>query len=148
MGRVTTLKMRGDVAMSGNFGYELDLTRFSEQEKEQVRAQIAQYKELRTFIQRGDMYRLENPFEGNEAAWMFISEDGKDIFAAYFRILSKVNQGISRMRFKALNSDATYEVIGENRYYSGDELMNIGLVVELFGDFMSKTWRLREVKSE
>ena len=148
VGRVTSLKMRGDVAMSGNFGYELDLTRFSEQEKEQVRAQIAQYKELRTFIQRGDMYRLENPFEGNEAAWMFISEDGKDIFAAYFRILSKVNQGIARMRFKALNPDAIYEVIGENRYYSGDELMNIGLVVELFGDFMSKTWRLREVKSE
>ena len=34
--RHTSLKMRGDVAMSGNFGYELDLTKFSIEEKEQV----------------------------------------------------------------------------------------------------------------
>ena len=144
-GRVTSLKMRGDVAMSGNFGYELDLNVFTEEEKEQVRQQIAQYKELRTFIQSGDMYRLESPFEGNNTAWMFISEDGKDIFAAYFRVLCEVNPGISRMKFKGLNPDAIYEIVGEDRRYSGDELMNIGLVVEMFGDFQSRTWRLKQI---
>ncbi|MDE7308674.1 MAG: alpha-galactosidase [Lachnospiraceae bacterium] len=145
--RMTSLSMRGDVAMSGNFGYELDLAAFTEEEKDEVRMQIKQYKDLRTFIQSGDMYRLQSPFEGNTTAWQFISEDGKDIFAAYFRILCEVNGGISRMKFTALEADAVYEVLGVNggKRYSGDELMNIGLTVDLWGDFNSRTWRLRKV---
>ena len=142
---MTTLKMRGDVAMSGNFGYELDLTKFTEEEKQEVREQVAQYKELRTFVQKADMYRLKSPFEGNDTAWMFISEDGCDIFAAYFRVLCQVNPGIFRMKFTALDPDAVYELVGEDKYYSGDELMNIGLVVDLFGDFVSKTWRIKKI---
>ncbi len=145
--RMTSLSMRGDVAMSGNFGYELDLAAFTEEEKDEVRMQIKQYKDLRTFIQSGDMYRLQSPFEGNTTAWQFISEDGKDIFAAYFRILCEVNGGISRMKFTTLEADAMYEVLGVNggKRYSGDELMNIGLTVDLWGDFNSQTWRLRKV---
>lgn len=144
--RSTSLKMRGDVAMSGNFGYELDLMKFTEEEKAEVRKQIAQYKELRTFIQSGDMYRLKSPFEGNDTAWQFISEDGQDIFAAYFRILCEVNPGITRMKFTALEPEAVYELVGENKCYYGAELMNIGLVVDLWGDFQSRTWRLTKKK--
>ncbi|GAA3316971.1 hypothetical protein GCM10020331_014490 [Ectobacillus funiculus] len=38
--RETSLKMRGDVAMSGNFGYELDLTKLTDQEKEEITKQV------------------------------------------------------------------------------------------------------------
>ena len=149
-GRQTSLKMRGDVAMSGNFGYELDLMQFSKEEKETVKKQVELYKELRTFVQSGDMYRLKSPFkdvnnDGNDTAWMFISEDRKDIFAAYFRISCIVNGGIYRMKFTALEPNEKYEVIGEEKQYYGDELMNIGLVFEMWGDYTSKIWRLRKV---
>lgn len=143
-GRVTSLKMRGDVAMSGNFGYELDLMKFTDEEKEEVKRQIEQYKELRSFIQSADMYRIESPFEGNTTAWQFISEDGNNIFAAYFRILAKVNMGVSRMKFVGLEESAVYEIVGENKTYTGAELMNIGLVVDFWGDYQSRTWRLRK----
>ena len=63
--RMTSLSMRGDVAMSGNFGYELDLAAFTKEEKDEVRMQIKQYKDLRTFIQSGHMYLQQSPFEGN-----------------------------------------------------------------------------------
>lgn len=145
VGRVTSLKMRGDVAFSGNFGYELDLMKFTKEEKEEVKAQVAMYKELRSFVQSADMYRIESPFEGNTTAWEFISEDGNDIFAAYFRILAKPNDGINRMKFVALEENARYEVVGEDKIYSGAELMNIGLVVELWGDYQSRTWRLKKM---
>ena len=36
VGRMTPLETRGHVAMSGNFGYELDLTKFTDEEKENV----------------------------------------------------------------------------------------------------------------
>lgn len=145
-GRVTSLKMRGDVAMSGNFGYELDLMKFTEEEKIQVREQVAQYKELRSFVQSADMYRIESPFEGNTTAWQFISEDGNEIFAAYFRIMAKVNMGVSRMKFVALDEKAVYEIVGEDKSCTGAELMNIGLVVDFWGDYQSRTWRLKRVR--
>ncbi len=143
--RTTSLKMRGDVAMSGNFGYELDLMQLTEEEKEEIKAQIQQYKELRTFLKSGDMYRLKSPFEGNDTAWMFLSEDKTEIFAAYFRVLSKVNSGIARMKLTALEPEAVYEIAGEGKQYRGDELMNIGLSVEMQGDFQSQTWRLKKI---
>lgn len=149
-GRQTSLKMRGDVAMSGNFGYELDLMKFTEEEKEEVKKQVELYKELRTFVQSGDMYRLKSPFRdvynnGNDTAWMFVSEDGADIFAAYFRISGIVNGGIYRMKFVALDPASRYEVVGEGKQYYGDELMNIGLVFEMWGDYTSKIWRLKRL---
>lgn len=143
--RSTSLKIRGDVAMSGNFGYELDLTKFTDEEKEEVKKQIEQYKELRVFLPKSDMYRLKSPYEGNDTAWMFISEDGCDIFAAYFRILCKVNGGIYRMKFKALDENAIYRVVNEDKEYTGAELMYIGLEVDMHGDYTSKTWRLKKV---
>ena len=96
------------------------------------------------------MYRLKSPFksannDGNDTAWMFISEDRKDIFAAYFRISCIVNGGIYRMKFTALDPMAKYEVVGEDKQYYGDELMNIGLVFEMWGDYTSKIWRLKRI---
>lgn len=145
-GRVTDLKIRGDVAMSGNFGYELDLMKFTEEEKDIVRKQVESYKELRSFIPSADMYRLKSPFEGNDTAWQFISEDKNDIFAAYFRINSKVNTGITRLKFTALEPEASYEMEGEDRVYGGDELMNIGIIIDMWGDFQSRTFRLKKVR--
>ena len=95
--------MRGDVAMSGNFGYELDLTRFTDEEKEIVKQQIADYKEIRPLVQFGDMYRLLSPFEGNETAWMIVSEDKTQALVAYFRVLAEPNAPLKTLRLKGLN---------------------------------------------
>ena len=149
-GRMTSLETRSNVAMSGNFGYELDLMHLTDEEKEEIKTQVAQYKELRSFVPKGNLYRLKSPFanrnhDGNDTAWMVISEDGTDVFAAYFRKSCIVNGGIYRMKFTALEPDASYELLGENRCYFGDELMEIGLLVDMWGDYTSKVWRLRRV---
>lgn len=107
--RITSLAIRGDVAMSGNFGYELDLTKFSESESRLAARQIAQYKEIRTLVQQGEMYRLLSPFEGSgETAWMFVSEDQTEAFVAYFRVLAKPNPPISRLTLRGLNPELNY----------------------------------------
>lgn len=109
--RITSLATRGDVAMSGNFGYEMDLTRFTEAEKDLAARQIAQYKEIRTLVQQGDMYRLQSPFEGNgDTAWMFVSDDKTEAFVAYFRVLAKPNAPISRLTLKGLDPELDYVI--------------------------------------
>ena len=59
--RVTPLKTRGDVAMGGNLGYELDLTKLPEAELAEISRQVAAYKKLRETVQCGDLDRLESP---------------------------------------------------------------------------------------
>ena len=61
--------------MSGNLGYELDLTKITEEEKLLIKEQISKYKEIRNIVQFGDFYRILSPFECNETAWNIVSED-------------------------------------------------------------------------
>jgi alpha-galactosidase len=141
--RDTPLRTRGDVAISGNFGYELDLTRFTDDEKEEVKRQVAQCKELRKLIQFGEMYRLLSPFEGNESAWMFVSEDKSEAFVAYFRVLAKPNAPLSRLLLKGLDTEKDYHISGEENVFGGDELMHAGISIPyLHGDYQSITWKL------
>ncbi len=144
--RVTPLITRGNVAMSGNFGYELDIRKFSDEEKEIVKAQVKQYKEIREIVQFGDFYRLKSPFEGNEAAWMFVSEDKTKAFIAYFKVLARPNEKFYRIFPKGLNPGYEYEIVNLNEKFGGDMIMNAGLNVPILnGDFQSFTWILKAV---
>jgi len=145
--RITSLDIRGHVAMSGNFGYELDLTKLTDEEKEKVKEQVAFYKEIRRLVQYGNFYRILSPFEGNETAWMFVSEDQSEAFVAYFRVLAEANAPLSSVRLKGLDPNKQYYLIGKGELYGGDELMYAGLNVPyLKGDFVSFTWVLKEWK--
>jgi alpha-galactosidase len=141
--RITSLEMRGNVAMSGNFGYELDLTKFSDAEKDEVSKQVKAYKEVRQLIQYGELYRLLNPFKGNETAWMFVSEDKHEAFVAYFRVLAIPNAPRDILRLKGLDSEKDYKIVGTDFVLGGDVLMNAGIYLpELNGDFQSYVFRL------
>lgn len=144
--RITPLEMRGHVAMSGNFGYELDLTKLSESEKSIVMAQNKQYKELRSLIQFGDFYRLLSPFEGNDTAWMFVSENKQEAFAAYFKVLSEPSAPLRRLKFKGLDPSKVYRLIETGDLYGGDALIHYGIPLrDLKGDFQSQLFVFQEV---
>ncbi|MGF9911822.1 alpha-galactosidase [Paenibacillus ehimensis] len=145
VGRITPLTTRGDVAMSGNFGYELDLTRFTDDEKETVKQQVNLYKEIRSLVQQGDLYRLKDPFQGNETAWMFVSEDQTEALVFYFRVLAEPNASHKRLRLKGLHPDYQYAMMDSELILTGDSLMNFGLTVpHLHGDFTSTWFRLKQ----
>ena len=125
--RSTPLATRANVACFGTFGYELDLNKLTDEEREQVRAQIAFMKEYREIIQFGDFYRLRSPFDGNFAAWMAVSPDKKTALVGWYRFLSEVNGPCRRVRLRGLDPDLSYTVDGGEAHY-GDELMNLGLI--------------------
>jgi alpha-galactosidase len=145
--RSTTLKMRGDVAMSGNLGYELDLTKLSEEEKQVVKEQVTHYKEIRKLIQFGDFYRIKSPFEGNETAWLFTNENKSEVMAFYFRVLAEPAAPTTVLKLKGIDCSKNYSLVGTDLIYGGDELEYVGLSipVELRGDFKSYVWHFKEV---
>ena len=89
VGRTTSLETRYLVAAAGNLGYELDLKKLSQGELEQIKKQIVQYKRLRRTVQFGEYYRLADPFTENQAAWNFVSEDGKQVIFSHVQILAR-----------------------------------------------------------
>ncbi|WP_211746092.1 alpha-galactosidase [Paenibacillus sp. Marseille-Q4541] len=144
--RVTPLSTRGHVAMSGNLGYELDLTLLTDEEKEMVREQVSTYKKIRKTIQFGTFYRNLNPFMTNEASWTFVSTDGKQAVTGYFRILSKPAAPVRILKFKGLDPAATYRIEETGEIHGGDELMYAGLTLpRMKGDFLSLLFTLNKV---
>ncbi|PAK43062.1 alpha-galactosidase, partial [Priestia megaterium] len=143
--RYTSLDMRGDVAMSGNLGYELDLTKLTGEEKEIVKRQVSKYQEVRQLIQFGDFYRLLSPFEGNETSWSFVNKDKTEAMVFYFRVLAEANAPFESFKVKGLDASKKYRVVETNNVYGGDELEYIGLSIpaELKGDFQSVAYHLK-----
>ncbi|SDF95860.1 alpha-galactosidase [Selenomonas sp. WCT3] len=162
VGRMTSLQVRTLCAFAGDFGYELDITRMSEQEKEQVKKHIELYKKLRPTLQQGQFYRLMTPFSGtkNETAWQFIREDGQQVVVLYFKTLAEPAAPIRMLRLMGLDSSAGYRLTdylpaqrmsmdfgGEKaidqtgQVYYGDELMHNGIGVEkIDADFAGYLW--------
>ncbi|MDD2533109.1 MAG: alpha-galactosidase [Eubacteriales bacterium] len=138
--RMTSLEMRGNVAMSGNFGFELDLTILSDEERETIKQQTTDYKRIRSLVQLGDQYRLLSPFDGNYSAWMIVSKDRREAVVYYFRTLSEPNPALRRLKLAGLDPELNYQINEGQGVYGGDWLMQLGWAVPLLkGDFTS-TW--------
>lgn len=143
-GRITPIETRGNVAMSGCFGYELDLNTLSAEEIEKVRAQVARVKAVRNTLLYGDFYRLLSPYEGNDTAWMTVSKDGSEAILMLTRAQAQSYAFPVLLRLRGLDADKVYTVVETGESYSGSELMNAGLSVKLpWGDAASVSWTLR-----
>ncbi len=145
-GRISPLSTRGNVAMSANFGYELDLTKCTEGELLEISEQVRFYKEIRNTVQKGAFYRLENPFEGNTAAWEFVSEDGREVLAFRFTVLCRPNAPVEILKLQGLDEEARYQNAKTGEIYGGDELMYSGISIPPEeGDYRSGCFRFWRV---
>lgn len=140
MGRTTPIETRGNVAMMGNLGYELDLTSLPESEKEVIATQVSRYKDIRPVVQFGKHYRLINPEQSaNEAAVQFVYED--KVVVTYVRTLSMIETIETTLKLKGLEEADTYRLQETGQVFSGAELMYAGLTVTLpQGDYLSKQY--------
>ncbi len=128
--RVTTMEARGLVAMGGQLGYEFDLTKMTDEELEEIKAQIAQYKEIREVVHTGNLYRLKSPFESNHTVWQYISQDEKTVVLLYFRTRAVPGFERNMLRLDGLCPNGTYQLRQTGDTYSGNVLMNYGICVE------------------
>lgn len=148
VGRMTPLQTRGYVAMSGNFGYELDFGKLTNPEKEEMRRQVALSKEIRPLVQFGVLHRLLNPFQSNEAAWIYVAQDGSEAVVFYFKVLAQPAAPIRILHLRGLDPAAEYRDLESGKTFGGDELLSVGLTVPVkSGDFTSQFWHLKRTES-
>ena len=127
-GRVTPFKTRGICAMQGSFGYELDLSKLSEEDKAEARRQITVYNENWELFQSGSYYRLNSPMENHDyTAWSYVSKDQRKASLSVIYTDLHGNPKPVRVKLKGLKKDASYDVDGT--VYTGAALMRGGLLI-------------------
>ena len=143
-GRTTRMQMRGDVAIGGNFGFELDLSTLSDEDTATARRLVEQVKSIRELTQKGEFTRLLSPFEGPHTAWQFVSENGSEALLCVYGALLKPNMPPFRVRMCGLDANASY-IDDDGIVCNGAALMNMGLWIHLPGDFSSKIVHLKKI---
>lgn len=165
-GRTVPLDTRAVVAMSGTFGYELDLNRLSREETAQVKRQIKRYRADAELIRTGDYYRLTDPAKTNSwHGWEFAAPDASE---ALLNIVVTHPQGNPRplhVMWKGLDPDARYcimhyEIFGQPAgapmlkvelskmaSVTGAQLMYAGQTLpQLYGDYPSVQVHIRKIR--
>lgn len=147
VGRVTPFETRGYVALAGTFGYELDVTKIPESDREQIPAQVAMYHKYNDLVREGDYYRIASYAENHYFdCYGVVSKDKKEALYTYVQVLNRPNYHSRRIYLKGLAAEKYYAIEGEDGTWSGEQLMNAGLLVQNpFGDFKGKLIHLTEV---
>ena len=135
-GRITPLHTRGVVAMSGTFGYELDLLKLTEEEKDEVRSQIGEFRKYAPLIQNGRYYRLTDPFKSEICAWEIVGNSQEEVLLNVVMEEIHGNMTVNYVQLRGLDEGALYKEQATGRIYSGAALMHGGMPLPAeFGEY-------------
>lgn len=142
VGRTTPFMTRAHVALAGTFGYELDITKISDEERMVIPEQVALYHKYNDLVREGDYYRIASYREnGLYDCWMVVAKDKSEALVTYVQVLGKPNVHSRKIKLLGLDEAADYRLDGTDKVYGGDLLMNAGLLIEkMCGDYMSRLY--------
>ncbi|MDR0933442.1 MAG: alpha-galactosidase, partial [Victivallales bacterium] len=133
-GRTTPFETRGIVALSGTFGYELDLNKMNDHERKLIREQVALYHKYNHIVAQGEFYRLTDPFSPQTVvvAWEHVSADRSEALLTMVQPRTVPNGQIFRIRLQGLIPEAVYVLEQTKEQFTGEMLMNAGVNVPKF----------------
>jgi alpha-galactosidase len=149
-----TLDYKFDVAMSGVLGIGYDITKWTDNEKKLAAAKIAKYKEIRSLVQFGTLYRLVSPFKENRSALQYVADDYSSAVVFCYNMAEYLNgstpqtQDANILKLRGLDSNAFYKIPQlNNEVFKGDFLMNVGIMWPVKGAFKSKILQILKQNS-
>lgn len=144
VGRNTPFETRGNVALAGTFGYELDITKIPQEDQEMIPQQVQMYHKYNDLVREGDYYRIASYRENHEFdCYLVAAKDKKEALVTFVQVIGRPNYHSRCIRLQGLDPAMNYRMEGTDQVYGGDLLMNAGLQVEnLWGDAQSKLYHL------
>lgn len=155
VGRTTPFETRGFVALSGTFGYELDVTRIPEEDRNMIPDQVKLYHRFNDLVRNGDYVRIASYREnGIYDLYGSVAKDKSEALFTYIQVRSRANYHSKILKLDGLDINKTYTVerIGSKatediETYSGDVLMKVGILMKEFqGDNIGELLYVKEVK--
>ncbi len=146
-GRITPISSRAAIASLGPTGYELDLSILSEEEKEAVKQQIIDYKQVSELILNGDLYRHRTTLDGGEYFFVtVVSKDKSQAYAVGLRTHGSPCDFDHYVQIKGLDPDKIYHIPELDITASGKSLAGYGVLLRRMPDFGGWTWHINQVK--
>lgn len=123
----TGIETRGNVALCGTFGYEMDPRKLTPEEREIVRRQVADYHKYYDLTHYGDFYRITSPTEDPFVCdWAFVSPDKSE--ALFTRVVMRMPENrYQLLRIPGLDPEKFYTDEETGQTYSGALLAHGGL---------------------
>ena len=146
-GRVTPFRTRGDVALAGSFGYEMDLNKISEEEKEMVKEQVAAMHEYYELTHEGLYYRLTGLKKQDFMAWEFVAEDQSRALLTIVKTDAEGNMLPVHTKVCGLAEDKLYRCSLDQEVRLGRTWNRAGLTLhQVLGEYESIRVEFTEVK--
>lgn len=146
-GRVTPFRTRGDVALAGSFGYEMDLNKISEEEKEMVKEQVAAMHEYYELTHEGLYYRLTGLKKQDFMAWEFVAKDQSRALLTIVKTDAEGNMLPVHTKVCGLAEDKLYRCSLDGEICSGRTWNRAGLTLhQVLGEYESIRVEFTEVK--
>ena len=133
-GRTNPFPTRGIVALSGTFGYELDLNKMTEEERSFIREQVAAYHKYNRLVTGGDFHRITDPFDPATVVviWEHAARDRSEALVTMVQPRNIPNGPVFRCRLRGLDPAAVYELEQTGERFTGEMLMQAGFHVPRF----------------
>jgi len=101
-------------------------------------------REVQELLLYGTFYRLKSPYEGNQTAWMTVSEDKRETVVTHVFTLGQPNPKDVRLTLRGLDPALDYVDVETGKVYGGDELMCYGVIVKKpVGDYCAQQFHLK-----
>ncbi|MGL4534190.1 MAG: GH36 C-terminal domain-containing protein, partial [Fusobacteriaceae bacterium] len=119
------------------------ILKFNSEDIELSKKMIKEYKEIRSVVQEGDFYRLENSSTNNYNFFQYSGNKETILFA--FLPSTKIGHKGANVKLRGLEKERAYTFMlnGEQVSKSGNYLMNVGIDIRLVGDYDSLILRLK-----
>lgn len=126
-GRESSPKFRCLVASFGAFGYELNLSKLTEEEKTAIKGFSEVYKKNREFVVDSDLYRIIAPETDKFCAYINVSKDKKRALFTFLHINSTGFYENILVKLKGLDEKKNYVCSLDGTVHSGAALMRAGI---------------------
>lgn len=144
---VTGYKTKAEVALFGSYGFELDPRKLSVEEIAELNCVTEVYKKFHDeVVMDGDMYRLISPYDGKAFAINMVSKNKKKALFLMVNLLKRL-RARRFVKLRGLNPELKYVNSFDNKVYSGDYYMKVGVnMSQGLNEFQSRLITLEEVK--
>ena len=165
-GRTVPFMTRGHVALAGTFGYELDITKLSEEEHRMITMQTALFHRYNDLVREGEYYRMESVRDnGFYDCYGVVSRDKSEMLMTFVHVINRPCTPNRTIHITGLDPEKLYrvELVSDSEkpfseknagaedtpvcIAHGATLRNAGLIIPCrYGDYQSLLYHITEVK--